>query len=123
VPDSVLVDTSVWVDHFRRGNRALSEMLKSARVWTHPFVIGELACGLLSRREVILESMASLPSTPLVDHQDVLAFIEDHHLMGRGIGWIDAHLLASAFQANLPLWSQDKCLSAVARNLGIAAAP
>jgi predicted nucleic acid-binding protein len=122
VRDSVLVDTSVWVDHFRRGNRVLSEMLEGARVWTHPFVIGELACGQLSRREVILESLASLPGAPPVGHLDVMAFVEDHKLMGRGIGWVDVHLLASAFQAELPLWSLDKRVSAVARYLGISAA-
>jgi predicted nucleic acid-binding protein len=64
----VLVDTSVWVDHFRRGNRALTEMLEDARVWTPPFVIGELACGLLSRREEILALLTSLPSAPLLAH-------------------------------------------------------
>lgn len=116
----MLVDTSVWVDHFRRGNRALLEMLEGARVWTHPFVIGELACGLLSRRTEILESLASLPSLPLVGHVEVLDFVEDQRLMGRGIGWIDVHLLASALHADLPLWTQDKRLYAVARSLGIS---
>lgn len=119
--DSVLVDTSVWVEHFRRGNPALSVMLESARVWTHPFVIGELACGLLSRRAEILESLALLPSVPLIGHFEVLNLVEDRRLMGRGIGWIDVHLLASALHADLPLWTQDKRLSAVARNLGISA--
>jgi predicted nucleic acid-binding protein len=121
--DAVLVDTSVWIDHFRRSNRALSELLESARVWTHPFVIGELACGLLSRREEILEALSSLPSVPVVAHTEVLDFVDDQHLMGRGIGWIDVHLLASALHANLPLWTQDKRLSTVATNLGIAAVP
>jgi predicted nucleic acid-binding protein len=111
------------VDHLRRGNRALAEMLESARVWTHPFVIGELACGQLSRREEIMESLASLPSAPFVGHQEVLDFVEDQRLMGRGIGWIDAHLLASAFQADLPLWTRDKRLASIAGNLGISAAP
>lgn len=119
--DCVLVDTSVWVDHFRRGNSALSEMLENARVWTHPFVIGELACGQLSRREEVLELLASLPRAPLVGHLDVLDFVEDQRLMGRGIGWIDAHLLASALHADLRLWTQDRRLSAVARDLGISA--
>lgn len=96
-------------------------MLEHARVWTHPFVIGELACGQLSRREEVLESLASLPSAPLVAHLEVLEFVEEQRLMGRGIGWIDAHLLASALHANLRLWTQDKRLSAVARNLGIFA--
>jgi hypothetical protein len=111
------------VDHFRRGNRALSGLLESARVFTHPFVIGELACGLLSRREEILASLAALPSAPLLGHEDVLDFVEERRLMGRGIGWIDAHLLASALHADLPLWTQDKRLASVAGNLGISAAP
>jgi predicted nucleic acid-binding protein len=117
----VLVDTSVWVDHFRRGNRTLADLLESARVWTHPFVIGELACGLLSRRENILESLASLPSVPLIDHREVLDFVDDRRLMGRGIGWVDVHLLASALHAHLPLWTQDRRLAVVARNLGVSA--
>ena len=76
----------------------------------------------LSRRNEILESLASLPSAPLVGHFDVLDFVENQRIMGRGIGWVDAHLLASASRADLPLWSLDKRLSAVARNLGISAA-
>lgn len=97
-------------------------MLENARVWTHPFVIGELACGQLSRREEVLELLASLPSVPLVGHFEVMEFVEAQRLMGRGIGWIDVHLLASALHADLPLWTQDKRLCAVARNLGISAA-
>jgi hypothetical protein len=116
----VLVDTSVWVEHFRRGNRALAERLGEGEVSSHPFIIGELACGSLGRRREILSLLGALPHAPLVEHDEVLAFVESHGLGGRGIGWIDAHLLASATLARLPLWTFDHRLAAVARQLPIA---
>jgi predicted nucleic acid-binding protein len=119
----MLVDTSVWVDHFRRRNRALSARLDATQVWTHEFVIGELACGNLSRRREILSSLAALPHAPLADHDEVLRLISDRHLMGKGLGWIDVHLLAAALNAGLWFWTLDKRLAAVAVGLGIAPAP
>ena len=113
----MLVDTSVWVDHFRRGNKLLEERLRGGDVWTHPFVIGELACGNLRRRNEILALMAALPRTPLVDHDVAMAFIESRRLAGQGIGWIDVHLLASATLARIPVWTLDRRLEAVARRL------
>jgi predicted nucleic acid-binding protein len=113
----VLVDTSVWVDHFRRGNRLLEERLHDGEVWTHLFVIGDLGCGNLRRRSEVLALMAALPSAPLVDHQAAMSFIDSRHLAGQGIGWIDVHLLASATLAHLPLWTLDRRLEAVARRL------
>ena len=115
----MLVDTSVWVDHFRQGNAKLSEQLQAGQVWTHPFVIGELACGNLARRAEVLELIDALPLVPVADHEEVLAFVESRRLMGRGLGWIDVHLLASAVLASLPLWTSDKRLSAVARALDV----
>jgi predicted nucleic acid-binding protein len=116
----ILVDTSVWVDHFRRRNEELARLLESEQVLGHPFVIGELACGNLANRREILGLLAALPAAPTAEHTDVLAFIEQAHLHGQGIGWIDAHLLASAVLAPAPLWTADKRLRRVAGALRVA---
>jgi predicted nucleic acid-binding protein len=113
----VLVDTSVWVDHFRQGNRLLADCLRGGEVWTHPFVIGELACGAIERRSEILGLLAALPHAPLLEHQDVLEFVESHRLMAQGIGWIDVHLLASAMLGRIPFWTLDRRLHSAARRL------
>ena len=103
----------------RQRDTRLAELLEDGSVWTHPFVIGELACGNLARRTEMLELIGALPSVPVADHEEVLAFVESRRLMGRGLGWIDVHLLASAVLASLPLWTSDKRLSAVARALDL----
>jgi predicted nucleic acid-binding protein len=118
----MLVDTSVWVDHFRRRNTALSARLDANQVWTHEFVVGELACGNLSRRREILSSLAALPHAPLADHDQVLRLVSDRHLMGKGLGWIDMHLLAAAMSADVLFWTLDKRLAAAAVDLGLAPA-
>lgn len=110
----MLVDTSVWVDHLRRGNATLASLLEQAQVWTHVFVVGELACGNLAHRAKILGSLAALPQAPMATHEEALAFLDAHHLMGRGLGWIEVHLLASAKLAKLPFWTLDKRLAAAA---------
>ena len=115
----MLVDTSVWIDHFRRPNALLSERLEAGEVWTHPFVIGELACGNLSPRREILRSLEDLHSVPVVNHEEVMKLLEDRRLNGLGIGWIDMHLLAAAHVAELALWALDKRLMAAARGLGL----
>jgi predicted nucleic acid-binding protein len=119
----VLVDSSVWVDHLRRGNAALASSLQAAEVWCHPFVIGEIAYGHLRRRREILSLLRALPRAPLAGHDEALAFVEAHDLASSGIGWIDVHLLASTRLANIPFWTRDKRLASVARDLGIAAQP
>jgi predicted nucleic acid-binding protein len=113
----MLVDTSVWVDHLRRRNATLVGLLEQAQVWTHAFVIGELACGNLAQRDTVLDALAALPQAPVADHVEVLAFLDAHRLMGRGLGWFDVHLLASAKLARLPFWTLDKRLAAVALTL------
>ena len=115
----MLVDTSVWIDHFRRPNTLLSKRLEADEVWVHPFVIGELACGNLSQRREILRSLSELRSAPLIAHGDVLHLVEERGLNGLGLGWIDMHLLASAYAARLPLWALDKRLVRAARDLGL----
>ena len=111
----MLVDTSVWVDHLRRGNADLAKALEELRVWVHPLVIGELACGNLRHRVELLLLLETLPRAPQVHHTEALAFLDSHRLMGRGLGWIDIHLLAAAALARIDLWTLDKRLASTAR--------
>jgi predicted nucleic acid-binding protein len=113
----MLVDTSVWVDHLRRRNATLVVLLEQTQVWTHSFVVGELACGNLAQRDKVLSALSALPHAPVCSHDEVLAFLESHRLMGRGLGWVDMHLLASARLSKLPFWTLDKRLAAVATAL------
>ena len=115
----MLVDTSVWIDHLRRGDAALAAFLTRAEVECHPFVIGELACGSLRRRSEILDLLAELPKTPMVTHDEAMAFVNRHRLWSRGIGWIDVHLLASAKLAGAGLWTRDRPLMMAAKDLAI----
>jgi len=118
----ILVDTSVWVDHLRIGNRALSELLEGGMVLAHPFVIGELALGNLVRRELVLGALSDLPRAGVASDAEALHFIERHVLFGRGIGYVDAHLLAAtSLTAGAALWTYDKRLRSVAVDLGLAA--
>lgn len=119
----ILVDTSVWIDHLRRGNAELAVRLEAADVWSHPFVIGELACGNLKRRSDILASLATLPLAPVATHQEVMTFVDASRFWASGIGWIDAHLLASSRLAHLGLWTLDRALALVARRLGVLTGP
>ena len=109
----MVVDTSVWVDHLRRRNATLVGLLEQAQVWTHAFVVGELACGNLAQRNKVLSALTALPHAPVASHDEVLAFLETHRLMGRGLGWVDVHLLVSARLGRLPFWTLDKRLAAV----------
>jgi hypothetical protein len=115
----ILVDTSVWVDHFRRGNSQLEMLLRNTEVLMHPFVVGELACGTTGKRDEILGLLSRLPVAPIASHQEVLQLIESKHLFGRGIGWVDAHIVASALLSRTKLLTQDKRLLAVASSLQI----
>ena len=89
----------------------------------HPFVLGELACGSLERLTQVLSLLRTLPQAPLVDHEDVLTFVETHRLAGAGLGWIDAHLLSSASRSGTTLWTLDRRLAAAARRTGVHSAP
>lgn len=117
----ILVDTSVWAAHFRSGRRDLSTLLEQQQVLGHPFVIGELACGRLPHRAQALADLAQLPAAPVAVQDEVLELIDRHRLMGTGLGWVDAHLLASSFLARAPLWTLDRTLGAHARRLGVSA--
>ncbi len=116
----VLVDTSVWVSHLRHGDAHLGELLQDELVACHPFVIGELACGTLQRRQEILTLLQALPRAQVADDEEILEFIERRRLMGRGIGLVDAHLLASVILTGIPLWSTDKRLRELAIELEIS---
>jgi predicted nucleic acid-binding protein len=117
----ILVDTSIWVEHLRWGNAALSAALGIGRVLAHPFVVGELACGTLKNRREVLDLLSRLPSAPMATHAEALAFLEQRALMGRGIGFVDVHLLAStALAAPARLWTRDRRLAAVAIALNLA---
>lgn len=117
----ILLDTSIWIDHLRQGDGQVTLALQSCRVLTHPFVIGELACGNLKSRTSLLALLTNLPKARTAQDQEVLRFIEHHKLMGQGIGYIDAHLLAAtALTESARLWTRDKRLDALAHGLGLA---
>jgi predicted nucleic acid-binding protein len=116
----ILVDTSVWVDHLRYDNPRLVQLLNSNQVLCHPFVVGELACGILKNRTELLTLLSQLPQAALAAETEVLFFIEQRNLMGRGIGYIDSLLLASVcLDGSVLLWTLDKRLAALAGELGI----
>jgi hypothetical protein len=117
----ILVDTSVWVEHFRGtpGAEALPEWLDADLILLHPWVLGELVLGGLGRQRSHLADLEILPSAPTVEDREVVELILERKLSGRGIGWVDAHLLASALVARSPLWTLDRRLAEAARGLGI----
>jgi predicted nucleic acid-binding protein len=118
----IFVDTSIWIDHLRGTDAALAGLLNKGEVLVHPFIIGELACGNLRNREAVLSLLQNLPALPVASDAEVLYFIERHQLMGKGIGYIDAHLLAAvSLAAPAQLWTRDKRFEAIAAGLGIAA--
>jgi hypothetical protein len=117
----ILVDTSVWIDHLRAGDAELATLLNGAQVLMHPFVLGELACGNLRNRDQVLPLLKDLPRAAVATDDEVLFFIERHTLMGRGIGYVDAHLLAAVtLGGSARLWTRDKRLRAVADSLALS---
>ena len=114
---AILVDTSVWIDHLRTNSPALRRLLDNDLVVCHPLVIGEIACGNMKHRSELIESLSVLPTTPLIEYQEVLTFIETHKLFGQGLGWIDVHLLASTILQHVTLWTLDQSLRNAARRL------
>ena len=110
----VIVDTSIWSTHLRQGSRQLEKLLMNAEVMCHPFIIGELACGHLKNRNEIISLLQSLPLAPTIEFDEFLYFIDRNHLMGKGVGFVDVHLLASAQLIGIPLWTADKRLKSAA---------
>ena len=117
--DMVIVDTSIWVAHFRQGSRKLENLLMDGEVVCHPFIIGELACGNLKNRNEIISLLQSLPMGATIEFEEILFFIERNHLMGIGIGFVDVYLLASAQLTGAALWTADKRLNAAADQLDL----
>ena len=117
----ILVDTSVWVDHLRRTDPGLVALLESSAVVMHPFVVGEIACGTLRDRELVLELLQNLPAAVVATDDEVMQFIERHALYSKGIGYVDVHLLASvALTGGTRLWTRDQRLRRAAAALGFA---
>ena len=119
MPDFILVDTSVWIKHLREGDKNLVRLLEQGFVACHPFIIGELACGGIKNRHEIMSLFNDLPSTDILEHYDIMEFIEYRNIMNKGIGYVDVHLLASALVSETPLWTFDKALKKVANQLSI----
>jgi predicted nucleic acid-binding protein len=120
----ILVDTSVWVQHLRRSDAVLARLLEHGEVLIHPFIVGELAMGGLWRREAVLNDLQELPAATAAADVEVLDFVERMKLYGRGIGYVDAHLLASArLTPDCALWTRDRRLAAIAAELNLAAEP
>ena len=115
----VLADTSVWVAHLRAGNIGLEIPLNDGHVVCHPFIVGELACGNLKNRSEILSLLQALPVAAYVEHEEVMQFIENYSLMGKGLGYVDMHLVASALLTGVPLWTLDRKLNEVSSKLGL----
>jgi len=115
----VIVDTSVWVSHLRRGNPALEKLLLDAEVVCPPFVVAELACGNIKDRTEVLSLLQALPMVPIVTQAELLHFVDSHKLMGTGLGFVDVHLLASSRLSGIRLWTDDRKLKEAARKLNL----
>jgi predicted nucleic acid-binding protein len=115
----VLVDTSVWVDHLREGNSELVKLLDNGQVMCHPFIVGEIACGNLKNRKMILGLLRLLPQVVIAQHDEIMEFIEINHLMGKGLGYVDIHIAAAALLNGIKMWTNDKSLIETAEMLGI----
>ncbi len=117
----ILADTSIWIDHLRGGNDGLAALLNDSQIMTHPFVIGEIALGNLNNRAEILSRLRNLPMSPVATDPEVLFFIDRQQLAGRGVGYVDAHLLtAMALIPSVRLWTRDMKLQSAAMSLGLA---
>lgn len=118
----ILADTSVWVDHFRRGDAELQRQLRRNNIFIHPFIVAELTLGNLPDRRKTIADLDRLPTVKVPRIDEVRAMIEARALFQRGIGLVDAHLLASTFiTPHTVLWSRDKRLREVAKMLGVSA--
>jgi predicted nucleic acid-binding protein len=117
----ILADSTVWIDHLRHGNSLLANLLNAGQVWTHPFIIGEIALGSLRQRSEVLALLRNLPTATQASDDEVQLFIEQLPLYSLGIGYIDAHLLAATrLTSGLRLWTRDRRLHDTALRFGVA---
>ncbi len=119
----IVVDSSVWIDHLRTGSQPLADLLEQRQVLCHSAVLGELALGNLMGRGPFLNFMQGLPQAVPATHQEVMSLIERHELWGRGIGYVDAHLLASTRLSAAALWTTDRRLATIASDLEVQFEP
>ena len=117
IPTMIIVDTSIWITHLRNGSRQLEKLLMQTEVMCHPFIIGELACGNLKNRDEIISLLKALPMAQTIAFEEFLFFVDQNQLMGKGLGFVDIHLLASAQLTGIPLWTEDKSLNSAAERL------
>lgn len=118
----ILIDASVWIDHIRSAESVILELVNARKVLCHPFVIGEIAMGQFRNRRVFLGDLGKLKTAEVADDDEVMTLIERHSLFRRGIGYIDAHLLAAAFLTpEAKLWTRDKRLKDAAKQMKLAA--
>jgi hypothetical protein len=117
----ILVDTSIWIDHIRSSNSTLQALLDTQQVWVHPWVTGELACANLANRSAVLYLLKSQPQAAVASEDEVLFFIEKQGMSGKGIGYLDMHLLAAAALGNMKIWTRDKRMGQAAALLGLSA--
>ncbi|MDZ7766592.1 MAG: PIN domain-containing protein [Melioribacteraceae bacterium] len=115
----ILADTSVWVDHLRNGNRKLYKLLMMNEVCTHEFIYGELLCGNIKNSSDFFENLLQLPFLQTVQHSETIYLLKMHQLSGRGIGWIDVHLIASSYLYDAKIFTLDKKLHVIANELNI----
>jgi len=118
-----LVDTSVWVNHFRQGDARLAQLLTNGEAGLHPFVLGEIAAGHLKNRTATLGYFALLPQVPPAPESDVHRLLESCRLWGTGLGWVDLHILASAKISGWNLYTADRRMKVAAEAIGIAGPP
>jgi predicted nucleic acid-binding protein len=114
-----LVDTSVWINHFRKPEAALGQLLADGMAGLHPFVVGELACGNIRNRESTLRLLRSLPLAPIANESEIYYLLDNYRLWGTGLGWVDLHLLTSAAVAGWRLMTADDALRRAAVKAGI----
>ena len=116
----ILLDSSVWIDHLRKAEPAVVSLLNDHEVLCHPFVIGEIACGSLAQRQLVVKTLSALPKVTIAEHEEVLSYIKSHQLFSLGLSFIDIHLLASCTLSATQIWTRDRRLNDAATSLSLS---